>query len=177
MQAKQKGLPMWYVIQVRTGTEADIQRQCEKILSPGALERSFLPRCEQMKRYQGAWHRERKLLFPGYVFLVSPDGEQLYRELKNVVGLTKLLGTGEEIVPLTEEEVRFLLEFGSEEQLVEMSEGIIENDTVLITRGPLKGHEGMIRRIDRHKRRAYLAVRMFGRTMETQVGLEIVAKK
>ena len=102
-----------------------------------------------MKRYQGAWHRERKLLFPGYVFLVSPDGEQLYRELKNVVGLTKLLGTGEEIVPLTEEEVRFLLEFGSEEQLVEMSEGIIENDTVLITRGPLKGHEGMIRRIDR----------------------------
>ena len=57
------------------------------------------------------------------------------------------------------------------------AEGIIENDTVLITRGPLKGHEGMIRRIDRHKRRAYLTVRMFGRTMETQVGLEIVAKK
>ena len=43
LQAKQKGLPMWYVIQVRTGTEADIQRQCEKILSPGALSAASSP--------------------------------------------------------------------------------------------------------------------------------------
>ena len=167
---------MWYVIQVRTGTEADIQRQCEKILSPGALERSFLPRCEQMKRYQGEWHKERKILFPGYVFLVCEDEEQLYHRLKKVIGLTKLIGTGREVVPLAEDEVDFLLEFGKEEQIVAMSEGIIEDDRVVVTSGPLKGHEGMIKKVDRHKRRAYLEVEMFGRKVETQVGLEIVAK-
>lgn len=64
---------MWYVVQVRTGTEEEIQKQCEKLISPEALERSFIPYCEQMKRYRGAWHKETKILFPGYLFLASPE--------------------------------------------------------------------------------------------------------
>ena len=79
-------------------------------------------------------------------------------------------------MPLAEDEVDLLMEFGKEEQIVAMSEGIIEDDRVVVTSGPLKGHEAMIRKVDRHKRRAYLEVEMFGRKVETQVGLEIVAK-
>ena len=168
---------MWYVIQVRTGTEEGIRRQCEKVIEKEILERSFIPYCEQMKRYQGEWHKEAVILFPGYVFLVSEDEDRLYQKLKEVIGFKKLIGTGREIVPLDETEVRFLLEFGKEEQLVSMSEGIIVNDKVVVTTGPLKGNEGLIRKIDRHKRRAYLEIEMFGRKIETQVGLEIVAKR
>ena len=100
----------------------------------------------------------------------------MYHCLKKVIGLTKLIGTGKEVVPLAEDEVDLLMEFGKEEQIVAMSEGIIEDDRVVVTSGPLKGHEAMIRKVDRHKRRAYLEVEMFGRKVETQVGLEIVAK-
>ena len=117
------------------------------------------------------------MLFPGYVFLVSDEKEKLFFELKRIIGLTKLLGTGETIVPLTDEEVNFLLRFGGKEQTVEMSEGIIENDRVVVTSGPLKGNEGLIRKIDRHKRKAWLEIEMFGRTVEMQVGLEIVGKR
>ena len=168
---------MWYVVQVRTGTEEEIQKQCEKLIGPEALERSFIPYCEQMKRYHGAWHKETKTLFPGYPFLASPDKEKLFFQLRKVMGLTKLIGTGDEVVSLTEGEIHFLLTFGKDDQIVEMSEGIIENDQIIITRGPLKGHEGLIKKIDRHKRRAYLELEMFGRKIETQVGLEVVAKR
>ena len=58
-----------------------------------------------------------------------------------------------------------------------MSKGLIVNDQVIIREGPLKGNEGLIKKIDRHKRRAYLELEMFGRTVETQVGLEIVEKR
>ena len=58
-----------------------------------------------------------------------------------------------------------------------MSEGFIENDRVVITSGPLQGNEGLIRKIDRHKRKAYLEIDMFGRKLKTQVGLEIVRKQ
>lgn len=167
---------MWYVIQVRTGTEEEIRRQCENIIEKDILERSFIPYWEQMKRYQGEWHKEKTILFPGYVFLVSGDEDKLYHRLKKVIGLTKLIGTGREIVPLDEAEVRFLLEFGGEEQIVSMSKGIIKNDKIVVTTGPLKGKDGLIRKIERHKRRAYLAIEMFGKKIETQVGLEIVAK-
>lgn len=39
------------------------------------------------------------------------------------------------------------------------------------------GTEGNIRRIDRHKRIAYLEIEMFGRTVEMKVGLEIIRKE
>lgn len=167
---------MWYVIQVRIGSEEEIRRQCEKIIEKDILERCFIPYCEQMKRYHGEWHKEKKILFPGYVFLVSSNEEKLHFRLKKVIGLTKLLGTGKEVVPLEEQEVRFLQKFGKEDQIVSMSEGIIENDRVVVTKGPLIGNEGLVGKIDRHKRRAYLEVEIFGRKIEAQVGLEIVEK-
>ena len=60
--------------------------------------------------------------------------------------------------------------------MVPVSVGIIENSVTKILSGPLKGKEGLIRKIDRHKRKAWLEVEMFGRKQEIQVGLEIVAK-
>ena len=119
---------------------------------------------------------QRKILFPGYVFLDSQQVVRLYSNLQQVSGLTKLLKTGEEVVPLTEEEVSFLKTFGGEEQIVGMSEGIIENSKVMVMSGPLMGKEGYIKKIDRHKRRAFLEMPMFGRVQKIQVGLEIVAK-
>lgn len=168
---------MWYVIQVRTGNEEEIKLQCEKLIEPEILEKCFIPYYEQMKRYHGKWHKERRILFPGYVFLVSDAKDKLPFALKRVMGLTKLIKADGEILPLTEAEVDFLLDFGKEEQVVGMSKGIIVNDKVIIQTGPLKGNEGLIKKIDRHKRKAWLELNLLGRTVETQVGLEIVEKK
>lgn len=128
-------------------------------------------------RFRGEWHIQERILFPGYVFLIARNLEILIDNLKQVIGLTRLIGTGDEIVPLSQEEIDLLLRMGSDSQLVEMSSGIIENDRVQVLSGPLKGMEGSIRKIDRHKRMAYLEVEMFGRTVEMKVGLEIVSKK
>ena len=135
---------MWYVIQVKGGTEENIRQQCQNTISPPVLEKCFIPYYEQMKRYQGKWNKEKKILFPGYVFMVSDEIEELYFELKNVIGLTKILGAGSEVVPLIQEEVEFLKQLGCEEQVVEVSEGVIEGGNVVVTRGPLQGLEGCI---------------------------------
>lgn len=167
---------MWYVVQVRTGTEEEILAQCKKILDSEVLERGFIPYYESLKKYQGECHLEEKILFPGYVFMITEDIQKLYMELKQVIGLTKIIGTGEELIPLSLEEVCFLKEFGKETQVVELSVGKIVNGKTIITDGPLKGKERFIRKIDRHKRKAYLEIPMFGKIMETQVGLEIKEK-
>lgn len=119
----------------------------------------------------------KNILFPGYVFLIAQNLECLVNGLKKVIGLTKLIGIGDQIVPLVQEEVELLMRIGTDKQLVEMSSGIIENDRVRILSGPLMGMEGNIRRIDRHKRIAYLEIEMFGRTVEMKVGLEIIRKE
>ena len=59
---------------------------------------------------------------------------------RKVIGLTKLIGTGDQIVPLVQEEVELLMRIGTDKQLVEMSSGIIENDRVQILAGPSDGN-------------------------------------
>ena len=115
----------------------------------------------------------RTLLYPILPTEETISGRMAYP----VIGLTKLIGTGDEIVPLVQEEIDLLMKIGTDKQLVEMSSGIIENDRVQILAGPLMGMEGNIRRIDRHKRTAYLEIEMFGRTVEMKVGLEIIRKE
>lgn len=164
-------------MQVQTGMEERICAQCSRKIPGDVLEQCFLPRYEVKKHIQGVWQTQKQILFPGYVFVVTSDIQNLHEELKKVIGLTKLIGTGREIVPISENEKEFLLGFGGEEQVVQMSEGIIIGSQVIIHSGPLKGKEGYIRKIDRHKRKAWLELPLLGGMQNVQVGLEIVCKK
>lgn len=168
---------MWYVVQVRTGTEESIKIQCERTVPDSILERCFIPYYEERRRRRGSWTTIKRILFPGYVFVTTEDIEELYQQLKHVLGLTKILGSGEVIVPLSDDEVNLMKRLGGEEQLVGMSEGIIEGGQVRIYDGPLQGMEGHVKKIDRHKRKAWLEIKMFGRMQMVQAGLEIVEKR
>ena len=64
---------MWYVMQVRTGTEENIRVQCVRKIPPEILERCFIPYYEEKKRIRGEWTVKKKVLFPGYVFVVTED--------------------------------------------------------------------------------------------------------
>lgn len=167
---------MWYVIQTLSGGEDAVQQECMAKIDPKILESSMIFYYEEKIRYAGAWHTRKKKWFPGYVFLISENVEALYKELKQIPSLTRLLGTGDEIVPLTEEEVELLKTFADDEQTVRMSEGIIVGKRAVVTTGPLQGKEALIRKIDRHKRKAWLEMELFGRKQRIEVGLEIVRK-
>lgn len=165
--------------QVRAGRELLTLDMCRQLLSDDALQESFAPETELMRHVAGEWQLKRRLLFPGYLFFVTSDVEALHDGLAKVPALTKLLGAnGEEksFSPLTEQEKDWLSAFMDNTHVVRMSEGYIAGDKVKVTRGPLMGMEGDIRKIDRHKRRAYLDITLFGRTVPTSVGLEIIRK-
>lgn len=168
---------MWYVVQVESGKEEQVLQHCQRRISEQILQRGFLPYYDELRKNKGKWTVVRKKLFPGYLFLVTEDAEALYQELKKILEWTKLLKTGDTIVPLSDWEVEFLLRFGGEEQVVGVSRGIIENDRVIVQSGPLKGQEGYIKKVDRHRRKAYLQMEMFGRIVNVQMSLEIVAKR
>ncbi len=168
---------MWYVMQVRSGTEESIRQQCKMKIPGQVLEDCFIPMGEVQRKYHGEWHMMLKPLFPGYLFMITDQLDELRIRLQKVDGLTKLLGSGDEIVPLTEEEVMFLLRFGGEEQIVRISKGILEGSQVRVVSGPLLGMEGSIQKINYHKRIAILKTHMFGREQEIKIGLEVVIPK
>ncbi len=167
---------MWYVMQVRTGREDEILQMIKKYEVQRYLTECFIPRYERKRKYLGQWQIQKAILFPGYIFVISGQIEALYENLKRIPEFTRLLGTGEKWTPMTKEDIALVELLSGKDRLMRFSEGYIEGETVTVVSGPLCGLEGTIRKIDRHKRLAWMEINMFGRLTEIQAGLEILEK-
>lgn len=167
-----------YVVQVAGGQEACAAEMIARH-AQGAVEDCFIPKWEVMRRQSGQWHRKLEKLFPGYVFVQTNAPELLCEALRRVPAFTRMLTfAGDACLPLSDDEVAWIKATTSTDtHVMEMSEGIIEGDRVVVTRGPLKGREASIARVDRHKRLAWVDMNMFGRNKTIRVGLEIVSKR
>ena len=140
-------------------------------------EEVFVPLVERMTKVRGEWEVVRTRLFPGYVFIETDRPGDLYMRLKEVKAMTRLLKTGEEITPLYREEEEYLRSLEDEEHVVRYSEGYLEGERLVVTSGALKGQEGKIRKILRHKRLVVLEVPLLGREVEVTLGLGVVEKR
>ncbi len=167
---------MWCVIQVFTGYEQRIRHACEKYIDRDVLEEAFIPMYVRRRKYSGAWKDEKVALIPGYVFLITERPNDLLIQLNKVVGMTKLLRNSSNILTLTDQEEYLMRKLGGEKHITEMSFGCIVGDKITINDGPLVGFEGMIKKIDRHKRQCIVETDMFGQKIHMTVGLEIVSK-
>ena len=85
---------MWYVIQTLTGREEEAVRMVRKILPRGTYTDCFVAYYERVwrKQQQSMVHVER--LFPGYVFILAEEPEELFQRLKQVPAMTKLMSDG-----------------------------------------------------------------------------------
>jgi len=169
---------MWYVIQVGTRQEERAKNLIEKLVDPELYDEVFIPRYEAMRRYRGEWVKRNQLFIPGYLFVITKTPNKFADALRTVPAFTRLLGNSEYFTPLADEDIRLISSFTEQKnRIVEMSTGVIEGDEALILQGPLMNQTGLIRKIDRHKRLAYLSLQMLGRQVELKVGLEIISKQ
>lgn len=166
-----------YATQVASGQEAKVEELIRRFVDEALVGEIFVPRFESMRRWKGEWHKRTERLTPGYLYVETSDAEKLALQLRRVPTFTKVLGNNEVFIPLNDEEVAWLNAFtGGDRRVIEMSEGIVEGNKVIVLRGPLRGHEAEIKRIDRHRRMAELEVSMLGRMKTIRLGLEIISK-
>lgn len=138
----------WYVIQVPTGKEAALCAVIERVAGPGELSECFVPSFETQRKVRG------------------------------VSEFTRLLTMGESFVPLDDADRAWLSAFTTaDDRAIPMSMGVVEGDRIVVTQGPLMGHEGWITSVNRRKSLAFIQVEMFGRKIETRIGLGIVRRK
>ena len=129
----------------------------------------------------GIISKELKPLFPSYVFVESdvPGDEflemtnQLIRSLQDIIRLVKYSNTE---IPLRESERLMLLSLSNGNHCIESSSGYMEGDRIHIIEGALKGRESIIRKVDRHKRQAWIDIEFMGDIRRVNVALEIIWK-
>ncbi len=162
-------------MQVKTGLETDIVRQCRgRIMQEN--EDVFTMYGEKKSRFHGKWDLKRYLLFPGYVFIDTADIDDFRIRLHEIKTMTKVLKTGESVVPVWPEEEEFLRQLGGENHIAGYSEGYLEGERLVVIDGAMQGYEGKVKRLDRHHRLVTIEVPLLGQLVEVKLGLGVVKR-
>lgn len=164
---------IWYLLRTDEGREESLMAACRNHFSADLLHEAFTFSYEKMMRYGGAWHMVRKPMFPGYVFLETFAPESFIKAVRQYEPVLKLLKNGEEALAVANEEERFLNMFCAEDHLLRMSFGIVKDGRFSLEKGPLKGHEELICKVDRHKRLALVKFHAGEKERIITVGLEL----
>ena len=167
----------WHVLFVRGGHEEKIASKINE-----TANEAFIPKVTKLFKRKDEMRKEDVPLFKNYVFVKSEQNirefqEYIQHEVQQMIGFIKLLKHDTQTESLYPHEKEFLMKFANKDHVIDESKGLIEGDKIIITQGPLVGHESMIKKIDRHKRIAQLEIEMFGDKRTITVGLEIVSKR
>ena len=166
---------MWYALKCHPGKEQEILESCRQEIDSRILCDAFLFTYDQMKRYEGSWHVEKKQMFPQYVFLETKDGRALLEQFQCSSAFPETEAK-ENLKEISLEEEQFLQNLFSKGHHLPMSEGYIRDGGTHVTCGPLVGWERQIKKIDRHKRLAKLAFPGNDFVTRIPAGLEIKSK-
>ena len=179
----------WYVLYVKTNTERRVISDITRFVDKRGFPYEFDPFCPESEFYYrnkkdgepGKRYKKRPL-FPGYVFVETTMPQELFlREFGTYVygstDIVRILKSGESRIALPEDERRRLEYLLRGKRCFTHSIGVIIGDKVIISDGPLKDFEGIIKHINRHNRYADIELEMFGGKIKAQVALEIVEKR
>ncbi|WP_354003612.1 antiterminator LoaP [Thermophilibacter provencensis] len=176
MRAREVVMRMWYVIQVARGSEEAMAELIGRVAPADVLSECFYPQYETEIKLRGTWTRCAKPLFPGYLIAVTDSPVALEEELVKLPEFARVLSMGEKPVPLAAEEVELIGGFTHPgERVVPMSQAVKDGERVVVVAGPLLGHEGLIKEVNRRKSCATLEIDLCGRKVSTRVGLAVLS--
>ena len=168
---------MWYVIHVVTGREDMVVTNVNKLVRKDLFAECFNPTYKVHKRFKGVWKTVERPLFPGYVIVDTDDPKAMAMALRSIAGAIRILGNDCGYTPLPKDEQRWIANFTQKgDRAIGLSTGVIEGDQVIVTQGPLINRTASIKKVDRHKRLAWLELDLCGRTVTVKVGLSIICR-
>lgn len=186
----------WYVVQVMAGREDHMRREIlraieleERLASeraeaqgqpapPAIVHELFVPKARVGVNRDGVWLPGEEVLLPGYLIAIAEDPARVSAALRRAEGFARVVRQDNVFVPLPSQSVEWLerqTRRGS--SVAGMSEGYVQDGVLHVTSGPLMGREAQVVKVDHRKKRAYLEVEAFGRTVTVQLGLRITRNR
>lgn len=163
----------WYAVHTYSGYEDAVARNLkQRIESFGMADKIFdvvVPTEKKIKIKNGRKTEVKEKTFPGYVLVDMIATDDAWSVVRNTPQVTGFVGTANQAVPLSPDEVEKILKRTAGEQ-VRHAIDLAEGDAVAIIDGPFKDLEGKVGEIDEERGKVKVLVPMFGR--ETPVELE-----
>lgn len=174
---------MYYVIQVKTGNEQKVIGKINNLEGRIHDYDAFVPCRKTLRKYKGEFKPVIERCFPGYVFVETNHPKELFFDLSKIEEFTRLLGReglSYNFNPLNENESRTIdILYGksthrvTDLSLIEVEEG----KTIRIITGPLANIKGTIKKVNLHKRKITVSITLMNRSVDVDVGVDIVTMK
>lgn len=138
----------WYVLHVETGSEENVKKVLNRINGVKAV----IPIQEKLERRQGQERLVLRVIFPSYVFVKLELTPEIYYRIRDTPRVYNFLGS-EKPESMKNNEILHILQMCNEEDVIGISDAIIEGRNIKVIKGPLLGLEGQITQVNKRKGR------------------------
>ena len=173
-RTEQKGERHWYAIHTYSGYEDAVARYLkQRVESLGMSDKIFnviVPKETKIKIKGGKRQTIEEKIYPGYVLVDMIWANDSWYVVRNTPRVTGFVGSNPAIpTPLSKEEVDDLvIRMGEKEPKFKIDFKV--NETIKITDGPFKDHDGRVAEIDEERGKVKVIVMIFNR--DTTVELD-----
>ena len=162
----------WYTVRVMSGHENKVKAAIESELDlegiTDKVEEVVVPAEHLIEMKDGKKKEKVRIFLPGYLLIHMEMDEKARYVINNTQGVISFGST-----PLQESEVtRILGRIKDSEDGTEISIPFIEDSAVIVVDGPFKDFTGVVKEINKDKRKVKVMVSIFGR--QTPVELDFL---
>ena len=165
----------WFVIHTYSGHEERVKKSLEQRLklidAEDEIAQIIVPTEDEIEVRSGQKHTVAKKILPGYVLIQMRMSDQSWNLVRNTPGVTGFVGSGNNPVPLQEEEAEHILkQMMAETPKVKI--GFKLGQSVRVTDGPFTDFVGTVDEISTGKGKVKVLLSLFER--ETPVELDFL---
>ncbi len=171
----------WYIIHAYSGFERKVRESLESRITAFGLQnrigRIMIPTEPVTELRNGKKYTIDRVFLPGYVLVEMELDNDLWHVIKNTPRVTGFLGTGDNPVALSEQEVSSIL-FRSDaaKDKPSMKVKFDKGEQVRINEGPFANFTGAVDDINEDKQTLKVMVSIFGRSTPVEIEFSKVDK-
>ncbi len=171
----------WYIIHAYSGFERKVRESLESRITAFGLQnkigRIMIPTEPVTELRNGKKYTIDRVFLPGYVLVEMDLDNDLWHVIKNTPRVTAFLGTGDNPVALSEQEVSSIL-FRSDaaKDKPSMKVKFEKGEQVRINEGPFANFTGAVDDINEDKQTLKVMVSIFGRSTPVEIEFSKVDK-
>ena len=164
---------MWYVLWTKAGEEENTRQMIGDYVDHRLYTRCIVPYRKKREFHDGKSTVVKKLLFSSYVFVETDHIREFAERLRWYPGKNVILHAEDLCTPVSKEEEYFLSKLLNNQDVIDISEGYMDDGGLHVVSGPLKGYEDYIKKVISRRNLAVLELTLCDRKVETRLGLDL----
>ena len=171
----------WYIIHAYSGFERKVRESLESRIAAFGLQnkigRIMIPTESVTELRNGKKYTIERVFLPGYVLIEMDLDNDLWHVIKNTPRVTGFLGTGDNPVALSEQEVSSILfrsDVSKDKPTLKIK--FDKGEQVRINEGPFANFTGAVDEINEDKQTLKVMVSIFGRSTPVEIEFSKVDK-